>query len=261
MRFAAVIVIAALVGPPTVRAGEPTLRLLTRDGKLHALADGPERGEQLPVEKPTALVQLAGGRLVVLDARGLLIVDRKKQKRVPGAAKDVRDLAPLGGRLAAVTASDDVVAIDPASGNREPLGHVAQAGPLATDGDVVLIAHGREVTQVGGSWGPDEGRGGQRPYKCKLSGRPIALAASDGRVFAATKEGPLVQLDRATGRTRDLGGGAWFNVLAMQATATRLYVLTTSGKVWAIDFTQDPPKKQALAFDGWQMAIGLVVSR
>ncbi len=248
MRVAQWIAWAAMLAASTVRADEPRLRLLTRDGKLHALADGSERGEQLPVEKPTALVQLADGRLVVLDARGLLVVDGKKRARIPGANQEPRDIAPLGARVAAVTDDDDVIAIDPASGKREPLGHVAQAGPLATDGNVVLIGHGREVTQLGGpSW--------------KLGGRPIALAASDGRVFAATKEGPLYQLDRATGRTRDLGGGAWFNVLAMQATATRLYVLTTSGKVWAIDFTEEPPRKQALAFDGWQMAIGLVVSR
>jgi hypothetical protein len=121
------------------------------------------------------------------------------------------------------------------------------AGLLAGDGDVLVGVHDGKIEQVNGSgsW--------------KLTGQPVAAAACGGKVFVATKEGPLWQLDRATGRQRDLGLGAWWTTLALACQGTHLYAATQSGKLWDIDYAAQT--KTALAMDGWQNTAALAVTR
>jgi hypothetical protein len=225
------------------------LLLLTRDGVLHTLADGPDKGTNLHLEKPTAMARLGDGKLVVLHAKGLTVVDGPKQHAVPGKNDDLKELIAVGARLCATDGADEVVDIDLKTGKRKLLAKFSKLGFLAADGDTLYASHDKSIDQVGAD----------PPVSWTLPAHPIVLAAAAGNVFAATHEGPLYLIERATGRQRDLGMGGWFNTLALAADAAHLYAVTTSGKVWEIDFAQS--KKNALAIDGWQMAIALVISR
>ena len=242
-----VVLLCALAFPSLVHAEK--LLLLTRDGVVHTLEEGPQKGTNLHVEKPISMARFADGRLVVRDAKGLVVIDGPKRRVVPGDNRDVQELFVVGTRLCATTKGDEVVQIDPVSGKRTVLGKWPNLSFLAADGDLLIATHGKTVEVVGAT-----------PLAAwLLGGHPIAIAAAAGHVFVATREGPMYQLDRATGLVRDLGMGGWFNTLGLAADATHLYAVTTSGKVWEIDFAQS--KKTALAMDGWQMAIALLVSR
>ena len=93
----------------------------------------------------------------------------------------------------------------------------------------------------------------------KVAGRPIALAAADGRLYVATKEGPLWQIDRKSGQQTDLQLGDWWGTLALAAGGGQLWAVTVAGKLWHID----PARRQKtiVAMDGWQGAIDLSVLR
>ena len=68
--------------------------------------------------------------------------------------------------------------------------------------------------------------------KWKIAGRPIALAAGDGKLYVATKEGPLWEVDRATGTQRNLGLGDWWGTIALAYGDHALYAVTVAGKLW-----------------------------
>ena len=244
-RIAFVLCVLAL--PSLAQADQ--LFMLTRDGRFHTLEDGPQKGTDLHVEKPYSMARFADGSLAVVHGKGLSVGDPAKLRAVPGKNDDLKELVVVGTRLCATTKGGEVVQIDAKTGKRTLLAKWPFVGFLAADGEVLIASHDKTIEVVGAT----------PPASWNVGGYPIAFAAAAGHVFVATHEGPLYQLDRATGLVRDLGMGGWFNTLGLAATATRLYAVTTSGKLWEIDFAQS--KKSALAMDGWQMAIALLVSR
>jgi hypothetical protein len=184
--------------------------------------------------------------VAVAHRQGLLIIDGHRRRAVPGKQDDLTLLVRAGERLCGATQSGELVEIDVATGRRTTLGKWKRIHHLTADGETLLVEHEGTLEVVGSS----------PPASWKLEGHPIALTAVSGHVFYATREGPLWQLDRATGRKRDLGLGGWWGTLALAAEATRLYAVTQSGKIWAIDFAR--LEKKALAMDGWQGAVALL---
>jgi hypothetical protein len=231
----------ALLAPGVAHA---ELLLVTRDGVLHHGVDG--ASGKLPVEKPRAVAVVHASPLVLAVAheKGLLEV-AGKQHVVPGN-DDLVQLAAAGGKLYGLTRKNEVMEIDDASGKRTARGTWAHAGLLA--GDTMPLGIHDGVVEVIGA--PDK--------KWPITGHPIAAAATGERLFVATREGPLWQIDLATGRQRDLGLGGWWGTLAMAAQATHLYVATSSGKVWDIDYAAGT--KTALAMDGWQGTVGIAMA-
>jgi len=75
----------------------------------------------------------------------------------------------------------------------------------------------------------------------------------------ATKAGPLLELDRASGAVRDLGLGDWWGTVALAWSDGALYAVTVAGKLWRIDPARN--EKTIVAMDGWQGAIDLAVLR
>jgi hypothetical protein len=222
------------------------LLILTRDGVLHHGPDGP--AAPLGVDKPRAMAVLTQEplALAVAHARGLLEV-AGKTRAVPGQKDDLVQVAACDGAPCGLTGGAEVVRIEASSGRRTPVAKWPHPGLLLSDGNVLLGVHDGAVEEVGAS---------SRSWK--LDGHAIAGAACDGRVFVATHEGPLWQLDRASGRKRDLGLGGWWGTLALACRGTHLYAATQSGKLWDIDFAAGT--KRALAMDGWQSTVALAVT-
>jgi hypothetical protein len=165
---------------------------------------------------------------------------------VPGKQSDLVQLASADGKLYGLTAEHALVEIDPMSGARKELEKWEHGGFLVSDGTQAVGIHDNGVTPVG-----------KRPIP--LAGRPVAAGGGEGRVFVATKEGPLWQFDVATQRSRKLGLGDWWGALAIAVEGHKLYVATQSGKLWEIDY--GALTKNALAMDGWQGAVALSVSK
>ncbi|MGZ3408412.1 MAG: hypothetical protein ACXVAN_18305, partial [Polyangia bacterium] len=158
----------------------------------------------------------------------------------------VRALAG-GAGLWGLTAAG-VVRIDLVSGAQVLALVAPHAHLVAADGPEVFAEVDGHVGKVG------------TELRCPVAGRPIALAAGDGTLFVATKEGPLWAIDRASCRARDLGLGDWWGTLALAwGDDHALYAVTVSGKLWRID----PARRQKtiVAMDGWQGAIDLSVLR
>lgn len=246
MRLAAVWLLA-LSAP--ARGAE--LVVLTREGAVRRVADGPPAAASPAVaKKARALAALPKGRFAAVIGDGLFVLDNSAaRKQIPGRFADLRSLAVPGTRLCGATDTGDVVQIDLATGKRTTLAHWPRLGRIAADGEALLAEHDGVIEEVG-----------VRPIRnWKLTGHVLAMTAVDDHVFAATREGPLWQLDRTSGRTRELGFGSWFGTLALAADGTRLYVVTQSGKLWQLDFAKH--EKSALAMGGWEAAVGLAVSR
>jgi hypothetical protein len=246
MRLAAVWLLAISATP----AFGAELVVLTRDGLVRRVTDGPPEPPRAPVAaQPRALTALPTGRYAAVIGDGLFVIDGAKRKQIPGKFGDLRSLAAPGTRLCGASDGGEVVQIDVATGKRLTLAHWPRLGRVAADGEALLAEHDGLIEEVGVT-----------PVRnWKFVGHVLAMAAVDGHVFAATREGPLWQLDRATGRVRDLGFGSWFGTLALAAEGTRLYVVTQSGKLWQLDFAKG--EKTALAMGGWEAAVGLAVSR
>jgi len=79
----------------------------------------------------------------------------------------------------------------------------------------------------------------------------------------ATKAGPLLELDRKSGATRDLGLGDWWGTVALAWSDGALYAVTVAGKLWRIDPARPDgtAAKTIVAMDGFQGAIDLAVVR
>jgi hypothetical protein len=237
------LVVLMLAWAAPVRA---ELLILTRDGELHHGVDGPHA--KIPVEKPRAMTVAHESPLVLAVAheKGLHEV-AGKHHAVPGKQDDLVQVASAGGKLYGLTHEHELVEIDDGSGKRTSVAKWPHGGFLAGDGDALIQVHEGKVEQLGaGSW--------------KLTGTPVAVAACNGRVFVATKEGPLWQLDRASGRQRDLGMGSWWGTLALACEGTHVYAATQAGKLWDIDIASSPTKT-ALAMDGWQGTVALAVTK
>jgi hypothetical protein len=130
---------------------------------------------------------------------------------------------------------------------RRTLATRAHVGLIACDGEAVFLQHDDAIEQVAPA------------AEWKVSGHPIALAATGGHLFVATREGPLWQIDRDTGRRRDLGLGGWWGTLALAAEGGTLYAVTQAGKIWAIDYAA--VTKSIVAMAGWESALSLAIAR
>jgi hypothetical protein len=216
------------------------LLLLTRDGFLHRF-DGAHDSSS-PAPHVTALAVIAG-KLALLAGKQLTV----DGKIVPGDFSDVRALAAGSHQLWAINRAG-VVRIDARRG--QPI--VALVDPhvhrLAVDQEDAFAETDGVIVQVGTA------------QRWKVPGRPIALAAGNGKLWAATREGPLYEIDRASGAVRKLEGiGDWWTTLALAFSDGQLYAVTLSGKVWRIDPLK--PEKTIVAMDGWQRTIDLAVLR
>ncbi|MGZ3407915.1 MAG: hypothetical protein ACXVAN_15800 [Polyangia bacterium] len=215
------------------------LLVLMRDGTLHRF-DG-HHDTTAKVARASAIAVLDDQRVAVLAGDRLTLDGRA----LPGRFGAVRALAG-GASLWALSAAG-VSRIDLKSGALtlalvEPHAHL-----VAAAGDAAFAEHDGAIVEIGSA----------RTWK--LPGRPIALAAGDGKLWAATKEGPLYELDRASGARRELGLGDWWGTVALAYADHALYAVTVAGKLWRID----PARRQKtiVAMDGWQGAIDLSVLR
>jgi hypothetical protein len=245
MRRAATFVVGVvgLVGlwPLGARA---ELALLVADGSLHLVAlDGRDLVLPERYSAPRALAALDGDRLAVVHGEALTVLGTTARV-VPGRWGDVRALAGCGSHLYAAV-DGEVVEITLPSGRRRSLARLTNPGPLACDGDAVLVAHDQAVEQLGGPRWP-------------APGRALALAAGGGRVFVATREGPLWQIDRASARRRDLGLGGWWGTRALATDGTRVYAATQAGKLWEIDVAR--LQKTIVSMSGWEAALALAIT-
>jgi hypothetical protein len=215
------------------------LLVLTRDGALHRF-DG-HHDTAATIARAAAVTALGDGRVAVL-AGGRITVDGKA---IAGRFDDVRGLA--GGALLWARTDGAVVQIDVRTGKRAVVLALPRLHRLAADGNDVFAEADGDVVHVGTT------------ERWKIAGQPIALAAGDGKLWAATKAGPLVELDRATGKERTLPLGDWWGTLALAYGDHALYAVTVAGKLWRIDPGKN--QKTIVAMDGWQGAIDLSVLR
>jgi len=241
-----VLVVAMLAWAAPVRA---ELLILTRDGELHHGVDGAHG--KIPVEKPRAMTIAREAPLVLAIAheKGLHEV-AGKQRAVPGKHDDLTQLASAGGKLYGLSRAHEVVEIDDGTGKRTTVATWPHGGLLVGDGDLLLGVHDGKIEPVL--------PGHEGAMSWKLAGQPLAATACADKVFIATREGPLWQLDRSSGRQRDLGMGSWWATLALACQGTHLYAATQAGKLWDIDFAAGT--KTALAMDGWQGTVALAVT-
>ncbi|MDB4967156.1 MAG: hypothetical protein JWN44_2845 [Myxococcales bacterium] len=215
------------------------LLVLTRDGVLHRLDAGKDTTQ--PAPRATAMAVLDGGRVAIL-AGATLTVDGR---RVPGKFGDLRALA--GGALVWGATDAAVVSIDPKSGARATLATVPRLHRITAAGAALFAEADGVILEVG------------MPRRWKVNGRPVALAAGAGKLWVATKEGPLWEIDCTSGGQRDLKLGDWWGTLALAYGDGGLYAVTVAGKLWRID--PQGRTKTIVAMDGWQGAIDLSVLR
>jgi hypothetical protein len=215
------------------------LLVLTRDGVLHRY-DG-HHDTTAKIAGATAVAALADGRVAVL-AGGRILVDGKP---IPGRSDGARALA--GGARLWVLGGSGIDEVDPKRGARTPLLMNAHAQLLTADGTAVFDEDQGTILESG------------TPNTWHVEGRPIAMAAGDGKIFVATKAGPLVEIDRASGKQRILPLGDWWGTLALAFGDHALYAVTVAGKLWRIDPVRN--EKTIVAMDGWQGAIDLSVLR
>ena len=219
------------------------LLVLTRDGVLHRLQGDQQTTE--PAAGATAMAACDDGRVALLARGCISLVERGRRRAVPGRFADARALA-CGASLWALVPGA-VVRVDARRGTRTTAIALPRARLVAAEGAAVFVEADGVVVEAGA------------PRRWTVPGHPIALAAGDGKLYVATHEGPLWEIDRATGKERDLGLGDWWGVLGMAAGGRQLFVATVSGKLWRID--PAARTKTIVAMDGWQGAIGLSVLR
>src|SRR5258706_7225067 len=64
---------------------------------------------------------------------------------------------------------------------------------------------------------------GEHTEPVRVPGTVRAFAVDGAKLYAATREGPLWELDLVTKKTRDLGMGGWWGTLALAAAGGKLY--------------------------------------
>jgi hypothetical protein len=213
--------------------------VLTRDGTLHRF-DG-HHDTTAKVARASAVAALDDKRVAVL-AGDRLTVDGKA---LPGNFAELRALA--GGASLWALSTAGVSRVDLKSGKLtlalvEPHAHL-----VAGDGEAAFAERDGVIVEIGSA------------RNWKVPGRPIALAAGDGKLWVATKEGPLYEIDRASAARRELGLGDWWGTVALAYADHALYAVTVVGKLWRID--PQKREKTIVAMDGWQGAIDLSVLR
>lgn len=218
------------------------LFVLTRDGNVLHHVDH----NDLVFGAHARAITTVGNRFVALDQGGKFLLLDGGKKRVPA---DLHDLLGLAGGDAILwgRTTTSVVQIDLATGKRTTVLELPRLHRIAADGASVFAEADGVVVEVG------------TDHKWKITGRPIALAAGDGKLYVATKEGPLWEVDRATGTQRNLGLGDWWGTIALSYGDHALYAVTVAGKLWKID----PQRRQKtiVAMDGYQGAVDLAVLR
>ncbi|HEY2745321.1 MAG TPA: hypothetical protein VGL86_11880 [Polyangia bacterium] len=215
------------------------LLVLTRDGVVHRF-DG-HHDTTATFARAIAVATLSDGRVAVL-AGGRILVDGKP---IPGRFDDVRALA--GGASLWTLDAGGVSEVELTRGRRNLIlidGHVHL---IAADGAAVFDEDEGTILQIG------------TPNLWHVDGRPIAMAAGDGKLYVATKAGPLVEIDRPTSKQHILPIGDWWGTLALAYGDHALYAVTVAGKLWRIDPRKG--EKTIVAMDGWQGAIDLSVLR
>ncbi len=215
------------------------LVVLTRDGLVHRFDGHHDTTAPAPGASAAAVI---GGTHVAVLAGGRITVDGKA---LPGRFDDALGLA--GGTSLWARTGASVVQIDAATGKRAVVLELPRLHRLAADGAAVFAEADGVVVEVGSD------------RRWKIAGRPIALAAGDGKLWVATKEGPLWEVDRTFGTQRDLALGDWWGTLALAYGDHALYAVTVAGKLWRID--PQRREKTIVAMDGWQGAIDLSVLR
>jgi hypothetical protein len=208
------------------------LLVLGRDGVLHRF-DGHH--------DTTARFARASGVTVLADHRVAVLAD----ERALAAGDGLWTLSPAG-----------VSRVDLRSGTLTLALVAPHARLLAADGPDAFTEVDGELVQIGAP-------PAAAVRRWKVAGRAIALAAGGGKLYVATKAGPLLELDRATGTTRDLGLGDWWGTVALAWADGALYAVTVAGKLWRIDPARPDGKaaKTIVAMDGFQGAIDLSVLR
>ena len=215
------------------------LLVLTRDGVLHRY-DG-HHDTTGKVARAAAVAVLADGRVALLAGDRVLVDGKAIRGRFAGA----RALA--GGERLWLLDGAGVGELDPKTGARTPLLVNAHAHLLAADGAAGFAEDQGTILEIG------------TPRMWHVAGRPIAMTAGDGKLYVATKAGPLVEIDRRTGTQRVLPVGDWWGTLALAWGGHALYAVTVAGKLWRIDPGKN--QKTIVAMDGWQGAIDLSVLR
>ena len=220
------------------------LLVLTRDGVVHRLQDGRQQSMEA-APHASAVATLADGRVAVLAGDQLKLASHGRNRTIPGHFADVKALA--GGPSLYALVADGGVRVELSTGKRERVATVPRAHRLATDGDALFVEADGVVVEAGTtrSW--------------RVPGRPIALAAGAGKLWIATKDGPLLEIDRATSTQRDLGLGNWFGTLGLAFADGQLWAVTVAGKLWRIDPVRR--EKTIVSMDGWQGAIDIAVLR
>ena len=100
---------------------------------------------------------------------------------------------------------------------------------------------------------------GERTEPVHVPGTVRAFAVDGAKLYAATREGPLWELDLVTKKTRDLGLGGWWSTLALAAAGGKLYAATQAGKLWEIDPAAGT--KKIVQMSGWEGALSLAIAR
>jgi hypothetical protein len=218
------------------------LFVLTRNGNLYTRDDH----NDLVAGAHGIAVAIVGKQLVVLTEPGTMLMIDGGKRRVPVKPADLVSLAGGDTALWARTANA-VVRIDLANGKRTTVLELPRLHRIAAEGASVFAEADGVVVEVG------------TDRKWKVAGRPIALAAGDGKLYVATKEGPLWEVDRATSQQRNLGLGDWWGTIALAYSDHALFAVTVAGKLWRIDPQQR--QKTIVAMDGYQGAIDLAVLR
>jgi hypothetical protein len=238
-----------LVILPSLASAAPLL-VLAPDG-VYPLAPGPDPAAvkpdaHEPLTRARALAVVNGAVVVVHDGK-LSVKASGRWRALPGAFPDVRRLIAVGRRLCAISDAGELDEIDLTSGKRKRLGAWPSLRAAASDGSALYAAHDGIIETVGGARPP-----------LPLKGAALAMAVADNKLYVATRQGPLWEIDLASGASRDLGLGGWWGTLALTSDGKKLFAVTQVGKVWEIDPIANT--KTILAMGGWEGALAVVVA-
>ena len=144
------------------------------------------------------------------------------------------------------------------------IGRVAGAQAIAATPDGVAVRTGDRVRVFDGKSWRTLARGEGRDLfpaspppsvQSKVPGTIRASVIDGGKLYAATREGPLWEVDVASGARRNLGLGGWWGTIALGAAGGKLYAVTITGKVWEIDPAAGT--KTIVQMAGWENAIAI----
>jgi hypothetical protein len=190
------------------------------------------------------LAPTAGG--VVVLGEKLEVLGHRKSLAVPAELKLIAALdAP--GRVLGVLGDGHTLEIDLRDGQRTELPlRVEYPVDVFACGGARFFAHWVEIVELDAAG---------REHRYKLPGHPMTVTAAGDKIYTATKEGTLWEIDRPSGKLRDLGLGGWHGAVSMAVDHELLYVVTRIGKLWEID----PRARTSTIIDmeGWMGTLAL----